>query len=61
MATLMFKIANEPHTVPTIIRPDLPAHLDEVINHALQKDVELRYARGAEMARDLRAILSSLG
>jgi hypothetical protein len=39
----------------------LPPHLDEVINHALDKEVELRYARGAEMARDLRAILSSLG
>jgi serine/threonine-protein kinase len=60
MATLMFKIANESHANASVIRPDLPPQIDEVINRVLQKDADLRYARGSEMARDLRAILSTL-
>ncbi|MGH8540362.1 MAG: serine/threonine-protein kinase, partial [Stenotrophobium sp.] len=60
MATLMFKIANEPHGNLIIIRPDLPPPLNDVIDHALQKDAEKRYQRGGEMARDLRQILSGM-
>ena len=55
MATLMFKIANEPHPSARVARPDLPPALAAVIDRALEKDLEKRYARGGEMAAELRA------
>jgi len=55
MATLMFKIANEPHPSATTLRPDLPPALNAVINRVLEKDLNKRYARGSEFAADLRA------
>jgi CHASE2 domain-containing sensor protein/predicted Ser/Thr protein kinase len=57
MATLMFKIANEPHPPAATLRPDLPGPLAAVIDRALSKDLEKRYARGTEMSADLRAAL----
>jgi eukaryotic-like serine/threonine-protein kinase len=57
MATLMFKIANEPHTTATVVRPDLPPALNAVINRALEKDLNKRYQRGGELAAELRAAL----
>ena len=55
MATLMFKIANEPHPQATLVRPDLPAPLNAVIDRVLDKDLTRRYQRGSELAADLRA------
>ena len=60
MATLMFKIANEPHQNLLELRPDLPASLGAIIDKALHKSANERYSRGAQMAEDLRASLSSL-
>ncbi len=60
MATLMFKITNEAHPSLTVLRPDLPAGLNSIIDRALQKDLAQRYARGNEFARDLRAALAAL-
>ncbi|MGH8445353.1 MAG: CHASE2 domain-containing serine/threonine-protein kinase, partial [Solimonas sp.] len=60
MATLMFKIANEPHLPPQALRPDLPPGLDTIIDRVLQKDPALRYANGTDMARDLRAVAAGL-
>ncbi|MGH8442618.1 MAG: protein kinase domain-containing protein, partial [Nevskiaceae bacterium] len=57
MATLMFKIANEPHPPAAAMRPDLPGTLNAVIDRALEKDLEKRYARGSELAGELRASL----
>ncbi len=57
MATLMFKIANEPHAAAATVRPDLPAPLTTVIDRALHKDMTQRYQRGSELAADLRAAL----
>jgi len=57
MATLMFKIANEPHPAAQTARPDLPAALSAVIDKALHKDLNQRYQRGSEMAAELRAAL----
>jgi eukaryotic-like serine/threonine-protein kinase len=57
MATLMFKIANEPHPAASVARPDLPAPISAIIDRALEKDLAKRYARGNEMAADLRAVL----
>ncbi|MBI5430391.1 MAG: CHASE2 domain-containing protein [Nitrosomonadales bacterium] len=60
MAQLMFKIANEPHTDILSIRPDLPACLVAIINKSLAKQVEVRYANGAEMANALRQCAASM-
>jgi serine/threonine-protein kinase len=56
MATLMYKIANEPAAPASVLRPDLPAGIDAVIEQALQKTLEARYAAGREFARALRLI-----
>jgi serine/threonine-protein kinase len=55
MATLMFRIANDPHPDIMALRPDAPPCLRAIVDRVLQKDVEQRYQRGTEMARDLRA------
>ncbi|HEY0974308.1 MAG TPA: serine/threonine-protein kinase [Solimonas sp.] len=60
MATLMFKIANEPHAPMQVVRPDLPPEVSAAIDRALHKDAEQRYARGSEFARDLRAAMTAL-
>ena len=54
MAQLMFRITNEPHTDILSIKADLPACLVAIINRSLAKQVEDRYANGAEMADALR-------
>ncbi len=60
MAQLMFKIANEPHPDILTIRPDVPDCLAAIINRALAKNPEERFASGEEMARALRACTASL-
>ncbi|MBI4696656.1 MAG: CHASE2 domain-containing protein [Gammaproteobacteria bacterium] len=58
MATLMYKIANEPHMDIGQIRPELAKQkpcLSAIIDKALQKDVTLRYQTGADLARDIQA------
>ena len=57
MATLMFKIANEPHAPIIALRPDLPPGVEAVIAMALQKQLEARYAAGRDFARDLRKLI----
>ena len=54
MATLMYKIANEEHTPPEEVRPELPRCIGIIINRALTKDREKRYQTGAQMASDIR-------
>ena len=61
MATLMYKIANEPHQDPLEIRPELPRQVKAIINKALQKLPNERYTRGAQMMKDLKACAASLG
>lgn len=61
MATLMFKIANEPQVPITGVRADLPPALNAVIEKVLQKRFEARYQRGSEFARDLRGVIAQLG
>ena len=60
MAQLMYRIANEPHTDILTIRTDLPSCLAAIINKSLAKQVEDRYANGAEMAEALRQCATSL-
>jgi eukaryotic-like serine/threonine-protein kinase len=51
---LMQKISNEPHPPLRAVRPDLPAALTAIIDRALEKDPDMRYRSGSEMAQALR-------
>lgn len=57
VATLMFRIANEPHPDINMHKADLPAGIQAIIDKALKKKPEERYQRGAEMAAELRAMV----
>jgi eukaryotic-like serine/threonine-protein kinase len=57
MATLMFKIANELHASAGTINPAMSQCLSDIIDRMLEKDIERRYARGSEIAKDLRACM----
>ncbi len=57
MATLMYKIANEPHASVLDVRPELrelKPCLSAIIDRALKKDVDARYQTGEDLARDLQ-------
>ena len=56
MPGLMRRIALEAHPPLATIRPDLPAALGGVLDTALAKDPEDRFATGAEMAQALRDV-----
>jgi serine/threonine-protein kinase len=58
MAELMRAAVDQAAPSVLDLRPDLPPVLADVIALALQKRVELRYADGHEMARDLSMIAS---
>ncbi|HEX5363646.1 MAG TPA: serine/threonine-protein kinase [Gallionella sp.] len=60
MAQLMYRISNEPHTDIRSVRADIPPCLAAIVDKALAKDNESRYANGAEMAEALRQCASSL-
>jgi len=51
---LMQKIASEPHPPLSVVRPDLPPCLAEIVDRAMAKDPVARFATGAEMAQALR-------
>jgi predicted Ser/Thr protein kinase len=54
LANLAYKITNE-HFVPIReVRPDLPASATRIINKAMQKEPDKRYASGAEMVKVLK-------
>ena len=61
MATLMFKIANEPHANVRTLNSAVSQCLSDVIDRMLEKDMEKRYARGAEIAADIRRCLEQAG
>ncbi len=52
---LMNRIAGEPHPKLQSIDPSIPAGFERVIDRALAKKPDERYARAGEMARDLRS------
>ncbi|MEQ1439557.1 serine/threonine-protein kinase [Fontimonas sp. SYSU GA230001] len=60
MVNLMMKIASEAHTPATTLRPDLPPAIEPIIDKALHKNADERYQRGADMARDLRGVMSTV-
>lgn len=60
MATLMFKIASEPHANIRILNPGISQCLSDIIDRMLEKDVEKRYAKGSEIAADIRHCLEQV-
>ncbi len=60
MASLMFKITNDPHPSVLEVKPDLPPYLEVIIAKTLEKDAADRYQRGTEIASDLKKCLQQL-
>ena len=56
MATLLYKIVNEPHPDPGGLREGLPSALRKVIQNALGKRPDRRYQSGAKFAEHLRMV-----
>ncbi|MFK5969857.1 MAG: serine/threonine-protein kinase, partial [Candidatus Marithrix sp.] len=54
LTTLMFKIANEPHTDISEICPELPDCIKQIVNVALNKEIKYRYQSGTQFAIALR-------
>jgi serine/threonine-protein kinase len=54
LGNLAYKIANKKHKTIKRLRSDLPVSATRIINKALQKERQNRYASGAEMAKALQ-------
>lgn len=53
-------ILNRAPVAPTVLNPDLPPHLQEIITNCLEKDRELRYQSAADLRADLKRLRRDL-
>ena len=60
LAALMYQIASEPAPDVRSLRPELPAELAAVLQQALAKQPQARFASGSAMAQALRAVASGV-
>lgn len=60
MATLLYKIVNEPHRDPAIYHPDMPTGLRKIVHNALGKQPRKRYQTGAKFAAHLKVLRDRL-
>jgi serine/threonine-protein kinase len=56
--TIQQKIVNEQHAVPSTLNAGLSPELDRIVNKALAKKPEDRYARASDFAADLKRFLA---
>jgi serine/threonine-protein kinase len=61
MAALMLQIAKQPHAPLTELRPGLPAEIDQILDWALAKDVDGRFANVHAFAHALTPYASAEG
>jgi eukaryotic-like serine/threonine-protein kinase len=59
MPRLMHKIATEPHASVRLVRPDLPAEIDGIVDRTLAKAADDRYEHCGALAVALRACAGS--
>ena len=59
LTVVTHRIVYEAFVSPDRLVPGLPPRLLQTLDKALQKEPNQRYARGADMARDLRAVFSN--
>jgi CHASE2 domain-containing sensor protein/tRNA A-37 threonylcarbamoyl transferase component Bud32 len=60
LATLMFKITNDKPTDITLLRPELPECLVNIVNRCLEKSPDERYQTGAELKADINACIPAI-
>jgi serine/threonine-protein kinase len=61
ITTLMYQIANEPHSSPRDYNPNIPDCCLKIVDKALMKEADKRYQRGNELFESIRAALGLLG
>jgi len=60
ITSLMFQISKEPHPSIRTINPKMPPVMEKIIDKALSKDVEQRYAKAGLMAAHLRKVVERI-
>ena len=58
-ATISSILSQDPEAA-SVINPNLPAELDQVLNKALEKDRELRYQTASDFRADIRRVLRAI-
>ena len=59
-AVILSNILNRVPVAPVALNPELPVHLQELINNCLEKDRELRYQSAADLRADLKRLRRDL-
>ena len=59
-AVVLSAILNRAPVAPSIVSPDTPPRLEEVINNCLEKDRELRYQAAADLRAELKRVKRDL-
>ena len=57
LATVSYRIVQEPPTPPSQLAPSLDTRIDEIISNALSKDPSKRYQRAGDMAAALKTVV----
>ena len=59
-ASILYSVVHEDPKPIKALKPDIPIEFQQIINHALRKKPESRYASAAEMLKDLKEYQDSL-